>query len=210
MIAFNFQHSLYIHSFLNCIKSVRKFYPNNLIDFYIDDTCENYNEYKKICGDYNVTINFRNQIQGYIRREDSIEINIPKILESQYRVYSTCKKTDENWIMLLEDDVVIKREIKHWPDSDCGTNREYFKNGGGSIIKTNTFIKAYETFGEVGMEKLIITNNEYAWAGDALKSEMFMAIGATYEKWIELAEPGYYDHTDHAVFHGYKELHKLI
>ena len=36
MISFNFQDSNYLHSFENCIKNVRKFYPNELIDFYID------------------------------------------------------------------------------------------------------------------------------------------------------------------------------
>ena len=135
MISFNFQDSNYIHSFENCIKKVRKFYQKELIDFYIDSNSNNIEEYKNICEKYKVEITIREINQGYIDRNDSIEINIPKMLESHYRIYKTCKKSNSEWIMLLEDDVLIKREIRYWPITECGTNREYFKNGGGSIFK---------------------------------------------------------------------------
>ena len=43
MISFNFQDSNYLHSFENCIKNVRKFYPNELIDFYINSNSNKIN-----------------------------------------------------------------------------------------------------------------------------------------------------------------------
>ena len=46
-------------------------------------------------------------------------------------------------------------------------------------------------------------------SGDALKERIFKDADVSNEKWIELAEPGYYDNTDHAIYHGYKDLHKL-
>lgn len=209
MISFNFQDSNYIHSFENCIKNVRKFYEKELIDFYINSNSNNIEAYKKICSKYNVEMTIRQINQGYINRDDSIEINIPKMLESHFRIYNTCKKTNSEWVLLLEDDVLIKRQIKNWPNSDCGTNREYLKNGGGSIIKREFYIRVYEHFGIVGIENIIRKNNVCAWAGDELKQTMFTQMGATFEKWAELAEPNYYENTDHAIFHGYKDLHKL-
>ena len=209
MISFNFQDSNYLHSFENCIKNVRKFYPNELIDFYIDSNSNKINEYKNICYLFNVEMTIRQRNQGYIDRTDSMETNIPKMLESHYRIYNTCKKSNSEWIMLLEDDVLIKREIKQWPSKDVGTNREYFKAGGGAIFKRETFLKIYENLGESGLEKIIRQEHTYSWAGDALKERIFKDADASNEKWIELAEPGYYDNTDHAIYHGYKELHKL-
>jgi len=209
MISFNFQDSNYLHSFENCILNVRKFYKNELIDFYIDSNSSKINEYKEICNKFNVEMTIRDRNQGYIDRTDSIETNIPKMLESHYRIYNTCKKSNSEWVMLLEDDVLIKRKIINWPKSDCGTNREWFKNGGGSIFKKEKYVTAYEFLGENGLIDIINRYPECAWAGDALKQFMFSKVGTTWEKWIELAEPDYYDNTDHAVYHGYKDLHKL-
>lgn len=209
MISFNFQDSNYIHSFENCIKNVRKFYEKELIDFYIDSNSNNIEAYKNICNEHNVEMTIRQRNQGYINRNDSIETNIPKMLESHYRIYNTCKKVNSEWIMLLEDDVLIKRKIKHWPSKDIGTNREFFRAGGGAIFKREIFLKIYENLGESGLEKIIVQDHTYSWAGDALKERIFNDASVSYEKWIEIAEPGYYEDSDHAVFHGYKELHKL-
>jgi hypothetical protein len=210
MISFNFQDSNYLHSFENCIFNVRKFYPNELIDFYIDSNSNKLEEYKNICYKFNVKINIRTNHQGYINRKDPIEINLPKILESHYRIYNTCKTSTPEWIMLLEDDVLIKRKINHFPKSDCGINRDNVGFlGGGSVFRRNVFLKIYEDLGEDKLKNIIKHNHLYSWAGDALKKKIFIDAGASYEKWIELAEPGYYDDIDHAVFHGYKNLHKL-
>ncbi len=209
MISFNFQDSHYLYSFENCVANVRKFYPNELIDFYIDSNSNKIKEYTKICHEFNIEINIRPRHQGYINQKDSIDPNIPKMLESHYRIYNTCKKSTSEWVMLLEDDVLIKRKIKHWPQSDCGTNREHFKTGGGAIFKRNIFLDIYENLKETGLETIIKNNHLYSWAGDALKQKIFAEAGASFEKWVELAEPGYCDNIDHAVFHGYKDLHKL-
>jgi hypothetical protein len=208
-ISFNFQDSHYIHSFENCIINIRKFYENELIDFFIDSNNKRLSEYETICKKYNVDLNIRNIHQGYIDREDSIDVNISKMLESHRRIYMTSLKSDSEWVLLLEDDILIKRKIKKWPSTDCGTNREYFKMGGGSIFRREKYIEAYESLGEIGLQQLIKQNHLLSWAGDELKRIMFDRINATSEKWIELAEPDYFDKTDHAVFHGYKDLHKL-
>lgn len=210
MISFNFQDSNYIHSFENCIKNVRKFYKKELIDFYIDSNSNNIEAYKDICNEYSVEMTIRQRNQGYINRNDSVETNIPKMLESHYRIYNTCKKSNSEWILLLEDDVLIKRPIQNWPTSDCGKNRDDVGFlGGGSIFKRIVFVNLYERLGEIGLENIIKTEHTYSWAGDVLKKKIFNDYGASHEKWIELAEPNYYENTDHAVFHGYKELHKL-
>lgn len=52
------------------------------------------------------------------------------------------------------------------------------------------------------------TSAPYVVTVDNMSNALFLAL-ATFEEWSELAEPGCRDHTDHAVYHGYKELHKL-
>lgn len=211
MIAFNFQDSYYLYSFEHCVENIRKFYPDELIDFYIDSNSDRLTAYSNVCSRFNIEMNVRERHQGYINRYDSHEVNIPKVLESHYRIYNTCKKTEAEWVLLLEDDVLLKRRILHFPNADCGTNREFPIGflGGGSIFRKSAYIKAYEFLGESGIREIIKIDGDCAWAGDVLKKHMLIMTGASYEKWMELAEPNYYDDTDCAVFHGYKELHKL-
>ena len=183
---------------------------SELIDFYIDHNSDQIENYKKVCEEYNVELTIRSRAQNGINRKNSMEQNLPKMLESQYRIYQTCLKTNSEWVMTLEDDVLIKRKIKNWPNSDCGINREYLKvGGGGCIIKKDKYIKMYEYFEGEKLINLIKSNHTYSWAGDELKGRMWSECGFSYEKWIELAEPEYYDNTDHAVFHGYKDLYNI-
>ena len=210
MITFIHQDSHYFHSFQHCIKSVRKYYPNARIDFYIDDNNSRLKEYDEFCLMYNCNVYPRSQHQSYIRKSDGYLHNIPKMLESHRRIYESCKRSDDEWILLLEDDVVIKREIKSFPSADCGNNREEIpRPGGGSIFKRQMYINVYERIGESGIVEIIKRNHDCSWAGDLLKEHMFLLCGVSSERWVELAEPDYFDNTDHAVFHGYKELHKL-
>jgi hypothetical protein len=209
MISFNFQDTHYFESFKNCIVNVRKHYEHEIIDVFLDDNNPRIDKYNQFCEQYNCNVYFRERHMGFIYREDDIQTNLPKMLESHYRIYQTCKNSNEEWIMLLEDDVLIKRKIKYWPSADCGTNREWFKVGGGGILRRKKYIEIYEDLGESGFTEIINKNHLFSWAGDALKQTIYSKYNASSEKWVELAEPNYYDNTDHAVFHGYKELHKL-
>ena len=83
------------------------------------------------------------------------------------RLYEACKNMTSNYVMLMEEDVLIKERFKFidvdilmiphfknqigtagldWIKSRGGDCKyPYYSCGGGSIIKRNTFINAYET-----------------------------------------------------------------
>ena len=210
MIAFNYQCTLYFNSAKHCIESIRKFYKDLPIDVYVDETTPRINDYETLCNDHNCDFTFRDRVEGYISRKDPIEVNLSKMLESHHRIYSTCKKYNKEWTLLLEDDVYIKKPIERFPTSDCGKNRHNVSFlGGGSIFKTEAFIKIHEMYGESGLSDIIKSDYIYSWAGDVLKQRIFIDNGYTHEKWVELAEPGYWDDTNFSVYHGYKDLHHL-
>lgn len=208
-IAFTYMPYEYFESYKNVITNVRKYYPDSDIMIYFDDNKKYINKYIDVAKEFNCTYYIREKHYNYIYREDDLSINLPKIQESCARTYNTCLNSEAEWIMMLEDDVLLKRQIKSWPHSDCGTNREYFKIGGGAIFKREKFKQAYENLREEGIENIIKNHPVCVWAGDELYKEMLLTVNCSYEKWIELAEPEYCDDTDHAVFHGYKDLHKL-
>ena len=209
MITFCYQDSLHFNAFKFCIENIRKYYPDSPIFLYRSLQDNKLEEYKKVCSDYNIILTIRHRHQGYISRFDTMEQNLPKMLESHYRIYHSCINSNSEWVMLVEDDVLIKRAIKRWPNSDCGKNRDHIGHcAGGSVFKRQIYIDIYQKLGEDGLATMIQTDHTYSWAGDALKAIIFREHGATEERWVELAEPESYDGEDHAVYHGYKDLHE--
>ncbi|CAB4143359.1 hypothetical protein UFOVP449_168 [uncultured Caudovirales phage] len=205
-IAFIYNPYIYFESYKNVLNNLRKHYPNSDVFIYFDSFRNDIQKYSDIAYEHNCIFNIRQEKLFYINREDPIEINRSKITEWLNRVKSMCEKTDADWILQLEDDVIIKRKIKYFPSTDVGTNREYFRPGGGSIFKREIFLESIKKTNILDIMQNVRDSN---WAGDLLLEHIFRNNNVQYEKWNELAEPGYYDYTDHAVFHGYKELHKL-
>jgi hypothetical protein len=208
-ITFTYNPYTYFHSYKNVLENIRKWYSESDIFIYMDSFRDDLDNYKKVSDDYNCNFIVRRDEMYYINGHDPTHINLPKMMEWLNRLKYTCENTNSEWIMLVEDDVVVKRKIQRWPVSDVGTNRNNFRPGGGSIFKREVFLKIYENLGESGLEKIIRQQHTYSWAGDTLIERIFKDANVSNEKWIELAEPGYYDNTNHAVFHGYKDIHKL-
>ena len=205
-IAFTYNPYTYFESYKNVLNNVRKYYSDSDIFIYMDNNREDIEKYKIIANEYKCNFIVRENLMGYINRNDSIDTNKPKITEWVNRIIHTSNTTNSKWILNLEDDVIIKREIKHFPSVNVGTNREYFRVGGGAIFKREVFLDSIK---KVNVSHLIRTIPDASWAGDVLLEHIFRNNNVKYEKWIELAEPEYYDNTDHAIYHGYKELHKL-
>ena len=205
-IVFTYNPWKYLNSYKNTLDNVRKYYPNSDIFIFFDGSRNDLQEYLEVAAKYNCIVSVRNNELGYINRLDNLEINLPKQLEWIDRMKSACKISESEWVMILEDDVLIKREIINWPSADVGTNREYFRTGGGSIFKREVFLESLE---KNNILDIIQNIPDASWAGDLLLEHIFRNNNIKHEKWIELAEPGYYDNTDHAVYHGYKDLHKL-
>ena len=205
-IAFIYNPYIYFESYKNVLNNLRKHYPNSDVFIYFDSFRDDIQKYSDVAYEHNCIFNIRQEKMFYIHKEDSIEINESKVIEWLNRLKNICENTDADWILHLEDDVIIKREIKHFPTADVGTCREYFRPGGGAIFKRESFLDSIK---KVDVPQLIRTIPDASWAGDLLLENIFRNNDIQFEKWIELAEPGYCDDRDHAVYHGYKELHKL-
>jgi hypothetical protein len=205
-IVFTYNPWVYYNSYKNVLYNVRKYYPNSDIIIFFDGSRNDLELYLQTAEEYNCIVIVRDSEVGYINKNDSIEYNSPKQLEWISRMKLACEMSTAEWVMLLEDDVLLKREIRKWPSTDVGTNRHFFRTGGGSIFKRIVFLDSLK---KVDVLNLIKTIPNASWAGDVLLEQIFRNNNIKHEKWVELAEPDYFDKTDHAVFHGYKDLHKL-
>lgn len=209
-IAFFYNPQKYFHSYENTLQNLRIHYPESDVYIFLDSNRDDIEKYKNISDKFNCKFEIRDREVFFIDRNDSTEINKPKMVEWVERIKYVCEKADSEWIMLLEDDVLIKRKILLWPKSDCGKNREAAGFlGGGSIFKRKKFLEIFNIIYITDIEKIVEKYHICSWAGDMLLKFLFAIVNASNEKWVELAEPGYNDNGDHAVFHGYKDLHKL-
>jgi hypothetical protein len=205
-IAFIYNPYMYFESYKNVLSNLRKHYPTADVFIYFDSFRDDIQKYSDVANDYGCKFNIRKEKMFYIHREDSIDVNEPKVLEWLNRIKYTCENTDVEWVLQLEDDVVVKREIKKFPVTAVGACRDYLRPGGGTIFKRESFL---DSINKVNASELIRTIPNASWAGDWLLQNIFKMNNVTFEEWVELAEPGYRDNKDHAVYHGYKDLHKL-
>jgi hypothetical protein len=193
-ISFIYNPHTYFESYKNVLNNVRLHYSDSDIFIYMDEFRDDLQKYIDESNKHNCNITIRQNKMFFIDRNDSIKINLPKMIEWFERLKLTCENTNSEWIMLLEDDVMIKRKIKYWPKSDCGKNRhDCGFCGGGSILKRKVFLEIFEKFGILGIENVIQSNFTYSWAADALLQRLYNDFGASNEKWIELPEPNYHD-----------------
>ena len=209
-IAFRYNPVNYKFSFLDVIVNVRAHYKNEDIFVYLDDNRDDLKFYKIIGKKYNLKIILRETHRTFINKNDSFDINLPKIKESIQRIYHTCTNTEAKWIINLEDDVHVKKRIDHFPTTDVGTNRPSvgFAGGGGIFLRTK-FVEVYEEISDTQLIDMFKKNKNNIWATDIIMKRMYETSEFTSEKWVELAEPGYFENNPHSVFHGNKELHKL-
>ena len=153
-----------------------------------------------------IYFNVRESHVFYTNREDSIEINTPKLIEVFERIKYTCETTDSKWILIMEDDVLIKKPIENFPKADVGTCRNYNRPGGGSVFSRTVFLDSLKV---ADIPNIISMAGDNKWAADDVLQNIFTKNNATFEVWEELAEPELRDEQPHSVYHGYKDLYKL-
>lgn len=217
MITFLFRESRFYEAGEYCLNKVRESYPNSKIDFYIDYDQIKLKEYKKLCKKFDCNFIVRNVVMRGLNRDNPLQENLPKMIEAFDRIYQTCINSDDEWILLLEDDVLIKRPIKIFPTKEGGHSCVAAGFGGGSIFKRKKFIDVYDSIRNTSLEAIIRTERHYSWAGDGLLYMLFnMNSSNCCEKWDEHYDlpNDVYDNiisliknTDHAVYHNYKELY---
>jgi len=206
-ITFTYSPYYYFNSYKTALKNLRIYYPDSDVFVYVDENRNDIDKYNDVAVKYDCNFHLRGGDMTYINRTDPVDINTRKMTEMVNRWIHTCNNTTSKWIMLFEDDVLIKRKIHTWPTVECGRNRDRIGFlAGGSIFRRDKFLESVKLVDiQFIMSQYPITN----WAGDELLKYIFLNNNATHARWTEIAEPNYYDETDHAVYHGYKDLHEL-
>lgn len=203
-ISFIYNPHIHFNAFKFVIQSVRKNYPDSDVFVYMDIIRNDLKQYEEFSLQNNCTFIKRDQEMFFINKNDSMEINFSKMKEWFNRLKLSCEKSNAEWMLLLEDDVIVKKQIEKWPNSDVGTCRSYFRPGGGSIFKRKIFLEAIENSNILE----IMTKVENAhYAQDVVLEHIFRMNGAKFEEWVELAEPSYRENVNHSIFHGYKDLY---
>lgn len=205
-ITFTYNPYFYFESYKNVLTNLRKHYETSDVFIYFDSNRDDIKKYESIANDYKCFFIIRKTPLGYINRSEPHDINKPKMIEWFDRITHTANTTKSKWILNLEDDVIVKRKILNFPEANVGTCRNYFRPGGGSIFNKDKFL---ESIKDVNISTMIDIIPNASWAGDILLENVFKRNESTFEEWFELAEPEYRDDTDHAIYHGYKDLHKL-
>ena len=205
-ITFNYMPYIYFESYKNALNNVRKHYPTADIFIYFDSFRDDIEKYRKVADEHNCKFIVRESHVFYTNREDSIEINTPKLIEVFERIKYTCETTDSKWILIMEDDVLIKKPIENFPKADVGTCRYYNRPGGGSVFSRTVFLDSLKV---ADIPNIISMGSDAKWAADVVLQNIFTKNNATFEVWEELAEPELRDDQPHSVYHGYKDLYKL-
>jgi len=206
-IVFTYNPYKYFHSYKNVLLNVRLYYPDADIIIFFDKCRKDLNKYIQIADFFKCKVIIRDVEVGYLKKEDSEEVNAPKQAEWVERIKMACEMSDAEWVMLLEDDVVIKRKIEKWPTADCGKNLDQIGFvGGGGIFRRKKFLESLE---KIDIFAIMKKDHTASWAGDHMLSYIFRENGSTEEKWVELLESWQDEGQPHAVYHGYKLLHHL-
>ncbi len=219
MITFIFIESRYYKAGEYCLSKVRESYPNAKIDFYIDYNQIKLEDYKKFRKKFNCNFIVRKTVVGGLNQNNSLKENLPKMIEIFDRIYQTCINSKDEWVLILEDDVLIKQSIKIFPTKEGGHSAAARGFGGGSIFKRKKFIDVYDSIRNDSLEAIIRTEHHYSWAGDGLLYMLFnMDSPGCCEVWNDHYDLPYdvsdniislIKNTDYAVYHNYKELYNI-
>jgi hypothetical protein len=204
-VTFNYNPYIHLDAFKYSLNTVREHYPTSdiFVHFYVGRTDRD--PFQSVSEEYSCKFILRDEPSVFISRKDAIETNIPKMIESANRWKYTCDNTDAEWVLLMEEDVIIKRPIVTFPTADVGVCRsDYTRPGGGAVFNRKKFIEAME---KVDIVDIMYHVHDGYWASDVVLEHIFRRNGCTFEEWMEYADKGYRDHLPHAVYHGYKDLY---
>lgn len=203
-----FAYSPYIHfeSYKFVLEKLRKHYEDSEVFIHFDSFRSDIDAYKEVSEMHGCHFILTDEKIFYTNRDDSFEVNSKKMIEAINRIRYCCENTSADWLMIFEDDVLIKRQIKQFPTADVGACREYGRPGGGSIFRRDVFLESVKKTDIIDIISKVPDAN---WAADVVIENVLRRNGASFEIWQELAEPELRDNQDHAIYHGYKELYKL-
>lgn len=203
-ISFIYAPYIYFDAYRFALDNLRKYYTDSDVFIYFDSFRDDIEKYKEVALEYNCKFILRDEKVFYTDRNDSFEINSKKMIEISNRLIYSCENTKSEWMMIFEDDVLIKKRIENFPKADVGTSRYYFRPGGGSVFKRLAYLDAIK---KADIPKIMEHTINATWAADVVLEHVFRLNEATFEEWEELAEPGHRDNFPHSVYHGFKNLY---
>jgi formyltetrahydrofolate synthetase len=203
-ISFIYVPYIHFEAYKYSLQNLREHYPESDVFIYFDSFRDDIEKYKEIALEYNCKFILRDEKVFYTDRNDSFEINSKKMIEISKRLIHSCENTNSEWMMIFEEDVIIKKKIENFPKADVGTARYYFRPGGGSVFKRLAYLDAIK---KADIPKIMETTINGSWAADVVLENVFRLNEATFEEWEELAEAGHRDNLPHSVYHGYKDLY---
>lgn len=203
-ITFNYMPYIHFDAYKFVLENLRQHYPDSDVFIYFDSFRHDVEKYRNIALEYNCNFILCDNTVFYTDAKDSFDVNSKKMIEIYDRISNTCNNSKSDWIMIVEDDVYIKKKIEKFPNADVGTSRYYFRPGGGSIFKRKVFLDSIKNCSILEIMETVPNAN---WAADVVLENIFRINEATFEEWEELAEPEHRDKQPHSVYHGYKNLY---
>lgn len=181
----------------NALKQFRKFYPNEPVAMYEDNSFVMEPIAKKFNCSYG-----RTKLNGFNDPNSGRPaFDITTILGWFDRVYEACTTTliDVDWVMNFEDDVWFKREIKREPQYDLSgiggvswdeklyeylnTNIRSIYGCGGSIFNRLKFIESYNKIKDINWNEVsLIDKRPTEWTDSAL-TFLFIFSNFTAGQW---------------------------
>lgn len=208
---------------LKCISSFREHHPNSPITIVADEVCD-FSDYQK---KYNVDVVYSN-----IKCDPRGRLTFETFKEYINRIYNHCKSCNSEFVVILEDDVVTYKTITKYPLTSCAGPRtnsyeptlvdflqKKFNNkinygygmSGGSIFKSEDFLKSYENFSN--LEFFSLLDKRIPYYSDVGLTLLFQLSGYHYSEWQDVSEKFHNDvrqriFRDAALDHNDKRLYE--
>jgi hypothetical protein len=193
------------------LKQLRKIYPLSSISIWEDchfkDNNNNIYPLKKIAQEFNCIHHEIPYLEEYLSK-NCHAVDLKTNLDYLDRIYFSINNElhQSEWIMLLEDDVWIQKEIKTYPDGDfCGHGTGSLLSG-GVVFKRESFLKAYSLISNINWDKA--TNNEKVHTDHFLNLIFCNGNCIQSSYWNELGNFNINNAFSYAVLHGLKLFYK--
>ena len=208
---------------LSCISSFRKYHSSSPITIVADEFCDFSNYEKK----YDVKVKYSN-----IKCDPRGKLNFSTFREYLKRIYDHCTEYSQEFVVILEDDVMTYKTISRRPSTSCAgprinpyqaaltallqekfNSKNFYGYGmsGGSIFKSQDFIKSYEK--NIDFEYFSLKENRIPYYSDIGLTLLFQLSGYEYSEWEDVSEKFHKDpnqriYRDAALDHNDKRLYE--
>jgi hypothetical protein len=185
------------------LQNVRNVYPSNIskIFVWVDDDYLIKDKIIDIANKYEATpIQSTNKFTwcSGVKPEESK----PRLLEWCRRLQKSAELSSADWIMYLEDDVLVRGKVTQFPTTSAGINPGIVASG-GSIHLASTIRTIFQKYSDDELLEIMKPFPLY-FAGDRLLLKLYTDNGYEYSVLPELADGIPPEQTDKPVLHNIK------